>query len=147
MRMTKCCGAAAFLLLSAVVPNIAVAQKAPCVSAGMSSEQIESGHETVLQAVEVYNSQNSANERMELPVSSECFFSTKYMTTISFYPNGTYASCAATENCTGKYAGYIANIIMFEDWIQVNASVGLADNMLRICNKDGGVFEGSCLSR
>ena len=127
--------------VSEEVPNTRV----PCISAGMSSKQIESGYKTVLQVVEMYNSRNSVNEKMEIPVSSQCFVSTRFLPKVSFYPNSTYASCAAAENCTGKYEGYFAGIIKWKDSLQISAGVGRGSNMVRLCNKNGNLFEGSCL--
>jgi len=125
----------------------ASAERRPCLNIDITPKQIDTTFKQVINAVKEYNKRAAPSEEMKLPVKEQCFFSAAFIPTLSFYPNVEYSSCAVAENCTGRYAGYMANSMFGNDWIQVNASVGRGDNMVRVCFMNDESFEGSCLSR
>ena len=125
----------------------AFAQRVPCLDAGFDISLIEDVLETVNTVVDMYNERVPQSEQMESPSFGDCYWSENFIPTMSFYPDYRYSSCALAENCTGRYAGYMANMMMGDSWFQANANVGRSQNMVRICAMEGETFEGSCMSR
>ena len=113
--------------------------------------RVEGFHSRAQAAIEVYNSQDAVDVRMEDPRIDQCYLAVGRRGTlfdgiefVNFYTSAEHFQCSVKGNCVGDLAGYDASMAAVNNGLQFTANTYRSDDLVNLCFRSGQLSGGKC---
>lgn len=114
-------------------------------------EDIKGFYNGIKAAVEVYNSQDDVDVKMEMPNIHQCYVAVGRKGTlfggvpfVKFYTSTAHFQCSVDGNCVGDLAGYDASMAAINNGLQFTANTYRVDDLVNLCFRNGELRGGRC---